>query len=384
MPYDTCKTEQLILKALRNEEELEGRIPSFVQSVLPKIASEFFERFDTDEHPLEDDQILLTDVGDYTIFKALGYDSHWCGSPAPKLIADDELVEYVRKVEAELRKTHPRYKVDYLGKIRSGNEITNWYVGPIIKDEETLRFFLDHLEYKPPDDKEIEKWRRSRKQSFEKEFCQFISSNIVMEAGLGASFALISKLMRKNPSLLEEWYDFLATEAELRFKAGVKAGFKLFCTADDMAYKTGPMMSPANYDRFVIPRSKRLCDIVRDAGGVIFMHTDGNIYEVIDLFIKAGYHGIQPLEPTSGMSIKKVKEKWGDKIACIGNVDTTKLLPFGTEEETRAAVHRVMREGGKKGYMFAASGTLHNRVKLDNVLAMLDEWKKINEGIVPL
>jgi hypothetical protein len=43
-----------------------------------------------------------------------------------------------------------------------------------------------------------------------------------------------------------------------------------------------------------------------------------------------------------------------------------------------------MRDGTKKGYLFAASGTLHNRVKYENVMAMLDEWKKVNNGTIPL
>ncbi len=113
-------------------------------------------------------------------------------------------------------------------------------------------------------------------------------------------------------------------------------------------------MSPANYRKFVTPQAKKLCDIVRDANGVIFMHTDGNIYDVIDCFIEAGYHAIQPLEPTSGMTIKKVKEGWGKKIACIGNCDTTTTLPFKSQSEVRAEVRRDMQEGriGGKEDMF--------------------------------
>jgi len=404
MNSNTCENEQFILKALRNEEDFEESecIPNFVQSILEKLRSEFFKRFDVDandstisnkfkdiekDYIITEDKILITPVEDYTIFKALGFDSHWCGGPEIKLIASDALKEKINQMEKELNKTHPNYHISVDGKINATNKITQWYVGPAIKDEETLRFFMNNLSWKEPDIKEIEKWKNSRKICMEKNFCQFISTNMVMEGGLGVSFALISKLMRKNPELLNEWYDFLMIGPKLRFKASVKAGFKLFCTADDMAYKMGPMISPENYWKFVVPRAKELCDIVRDIDGVIFMHTDGNIYNVIDCFIEAGYHAIQPLEPTSEMSIAKVKEKWGDKIACIGNCDTTNTLPFKSELEIRNEVRKDMKEGrlkGKRGYMFAASGTLHNRIPLDNVLIMLDEFKKINSGMVKI
>ncbi|MBD3351225.1 MAG: hypothetical protein GF364_07040 [Candidatus Lokiarchaeota archaeon] len=393
MCANTCEAEQLILKALRNEELFEEheRIPSFVQSIMGHLVPDYFERFDVEDEDGNDligeDQILLTATGDYTIYKCYGYDSHWCGGPPYSYVANDALKEKISEIEKELKKTHPKYVVTPLGLIRSRNQVTHWYVGPSIKDEETLRFFMNNLSVKKPDISDIERWQKSRGQCMDKNWCQFISCNMVFEGGLGVSLGLISKLIRKNPGLLHEWYDLLLEGPIARFKAAVKAGFKLFCTADDMAYKTGPMMSPQDYRKFVTPQAKKLCDIVRDADGVVFMHTDGNIYSVIDNFIEAGYHAIQPLEPTSGMRIKKVKEGWGDQIACIGNCDTTKTLPFGTEQEVRQEVHRDMKEGrigGKKGYVFAASGSLHPRIHIDNVLAMLDEWKKINDGSIEL
>lgn len=393
MCADTCENEQLILKALRNETEFDDdeKIPSFVQSIMGSLVSDYYDKFDVEDEDgndiIDEDEVLLSATGDYTIFKCYGFDSHWCGAPGASYKATDALRDKVKEMQDEIQKTHPEYSVGITGRIRAQNNVTNWYVGPTIKDAETLKFFIDNLEVEGPSTQEIERWKTARKQCFDKNWCQFISTNMVFEGGLGASLALVSKLMRKNPELLNEWYDLLMEGPIQKFKAAAKAGFRLFCTADDMAYKTGPMMSPKQYREFVVPQAKKLCDIVRDANGVIFMHTDGNIYNVLDCFIEAGYHAIQPLEPTSGMTIKKVKEGWGDKLACIGNVDTTNTLPFKSEQDVRQEVHRVMKEGrigGKKGYVFAASGSLHPRIPMENVLAMMDEWKKINQKKVPL
>jgi uroporphyrinogen-III decarboxylase len=89
------------------------------------------------------------------------------------------------------------------------------------------------------------------------------------------------------------------------------------------------------------------------------------------------------------MTIAHVKKLWGDKLACIGNVDTTNTLSFGTADEVRAYVHRCFQEAKGdndviSGYVFAASGSLHNRVKLENALAMMDEYKKIREGEISI
>ncbi len=124
------------------------------------------------------------------------------------------------------------------------------------------------------------------------------------------------------------------------------------------------------------------------------MHTDGFIDPIMDCFIEAGYDAIQPIETTSmkdekGESIRRVKRLWGDKLAVIGNCDTTTVLSFGTPAEVRKDVHRCFREAKGDdekvaGYIFAASGSLHDKIPLDNALAMMDEYKRIRDGIVPI
>ena len=127
---------------------------------------------------------------------------------------------------------------------------------------------------------------------------------------------------------------------------------------------------------------------------MIFMHTDGFIDPLIDCFIEAGYDAIQPIETTSmtdaqGESIRRVKRRWGDKLAIIGNCDTTKVLSFGSPADVRNDVHRCFREAKGKddkvgGYVFAASGSFHDKIPLENALVMMDEYKKIRDGIVQI
>lgn len=89
------------------------------------------------------------------------------------------------------------------------------------------------------------------------------------------------------------------------------------------------------------------------------------------------------------MTIERVKKKWGDKLAIIGNVCTSDTLPFGTPEDARDYVHRCFQEAKGdsdkiSGYVFAASGSLHDKVKLENAMAMLDEYRKIRDGIIEI
>ena len=385
---NTCKNEQYLCAALRRETP--EKVPSFCQSIMGALSRSYLEAYEDD---IPDDTILLTPIGDMTLYKVFGYSSHWAGSPGATLQVDDAVRDRVSHITRALQdKGMQGHYVTPMGTIRATNNVTNWFVEAGITTEADLRFFMNGLSHVAPPANAIENWREARNTCMDADFVPFASASVVMEpANQSISFGLTAKLARKNPALLEEFYDFIVEKALLQFKAAIKAGAKLFCTADDMAYKSGPMMAPEQYRRFVTPRAKRVCDLVHDAGGLIFMHTDGFIDPVMHCFIEAGYDAIQPLEPTSmGYdAISRVKKHWGDKIAVIGNCDTTNTLSFKTPAEVRAEVHSCFKQavdknGEVSGYVFAASGSLHDKVRLENALAMMDEYKKIRDGTVPI
>ncbi len=386
MCADTCPNEQNVLAALR--KEIPEKIPSFCQSIMENVKTDFDIRYgDT----ITEADILITPIGDLTLYKKFGYSSHWVDALEPAVILDDELRDQLDSMNEKLfDQGHEDYIINELGQVHATNKITTWFVEPGIRTEDQLRFFLDHWQYKSIPSDAITKYEDLRRQCFDSDFVPIPAPHVVMEpANQIISFALTAKLMRKNPSLLEDFYKFIVNRAEQSIDACIAAGFKVFCTPDDMAYKTGPMFAPNQYRQFVVPCAKRLCDKAHDANGVIFMHTDGFIDSVIDCFIEARYDGINPLEPTSGMTIARVKKKWGDKLACVGNVDTTNTLSFGTPKDVRRYVHRCFFEAkgdqdAISGYIFAASGSLHNHVQLDNALAMMDEYKKLREGEIPI
>jgi uroporphyrinogen decarboxylase len=93
---------------------------------------------------------------------------------------------------------------------------------------------------------------------------------------------------------------------EVLFKK-VKLDFIFFW--EDMAYKNGPMISPAMFDTFVAPYYQRVTDFLKSRGcDIILVDTDGNCWELIPGFLKAGVTGISPYEVNAGMDIVKVRE----------------------------------------------------------------------------
>ena len=77
------------------------------------------------------------------------------------------------------------------------------------------------------------------------------------------------------------------------------------------------------------------------------------------------------------MDLRDVKERYGDKICILGNVDCRYVLPFGSEEDVRRDVRRCIdAAGGGGGFILASSNSIHANCKVDNVYIMVDEARK--------
>ena len=105
------------------------------------------------------------------------------------------------------------------------------------------------------------------------------------------------------------------------------------------------------------------------------LHTDGNVDILVPYFIKVGFTALQPLEAKAGMDVRKLKEKFGDKMAFIGNIDV-RALSAGKEAIKREVLSKlpIAMEGG--GYIACSDHSVPPSVSLDNYLYFLKLIRK--------
>ena len=61
----------------------------------------------------------------------------------------------------------------------------------------------------------------------------------------------------------------------------------------------------------------------------------------------------------------------------IGNIDVSRLLPFGTTDEVIQSVKKCINDAGEGGgYMLSACTDIRNACKLENILTMISATKK--------
>jgi len=92
--------------------------------------------------------------------------------------------------------------------------------------------------------------------------------------------------------------------------------------------------------------------------------------------VEAGYDAYQSIQESSGLSLKWLKENYGDKITFWGGVNVENLVSGGPEDvkrDVRKAMEILKPEGG---YIFGTSHTIAVGTRYDNFMAMVEEYLK--------
>jgi len=192
-------------------------------------------------------------------------------------------------------------------------------------------------------------------------------------------FNTFVKLIFKEKDFMKKVFQKLGNIAKHVLEiACSEFGAELVWIWDDQAHKTGPFLTLEQFRTFVLPELKKICDMVHQYNAKLILHTDGNIYKLIDDLINvAKIDGLNPWEPASSMDIIEGKKKWGDKITLVGNVDPIKYLAHGTPEMVEERVKELIKycaPGG--GYILSSGHSIHPAVKYENFIAMINAAKK--------
>lgn len=157
----------------------------------------------------------------------------------------------------------------------------------------------------------------------------------------------------------------------------IRAGAEVIVLGDDYASNSGPLMSPAVFSHFILPRLKRMVDLIHEEGALCIKHTDGNIYSILDMIVAAGPDGLNPIEPTAGMDLKTVKARVGERVCLVGNIDCGHLLPHGSPEQVREAVRQAIADAGQGGgFMISSSNSIHSSCRPENLVAMVEATRE--------
>jgi len=100
-----------------------------------------------------------------------------------------------------------------------------------------------------------------------------------------------------------------------------QAPVDFFFVWEDMCYKTGPLISPATFREFLLPRYKRLTGMLREAGvDIIMVDSDGDPRRLIPEWLDGGVTCLFPWETQMGLDITQVRREY-PTLQMIGGVN---------------------------------------------------------------
>ncbi len=199
--------------------------------------------------------------------------------------------------------------------------------------------------------------------------CRFGISGVNYSMGIEA----LSYAIYEDPLLIEKvmerYVDWNCRVVEKLNDIGVD----FIISFDNIAYNSGPLISPRAFREFFVPGMREISDRCKMPW---ITHMDGNIMPILEDILDMGVSGLHPLEPGC-MDIKAVKEKYGDRVCLWGNIDIRYTLTRGTPEEVDAEVKQrieAIAPGG--GYILGSGNGLPEYCKLENVWAMAKAVEK--------
>ena len=118
------------------------------------------------------------------------------------------------------------------------------------------------------------------------------------------------------------------------------------------------------FDEFVTPYLAQLIRGYKELGFYVIKHTDGIIMPILDSLLEGEPHALHSLDPQGQVDLAVIKQKVGDRVCLIGNVNCA-ALQTGTDEEVVADARRALRDGMPGGgYIFGTSNCIYTGMDL--------------------
>jgi len=176
---------------------------------------------------------------------------------------------------------------------------------------------------------------------------------------------------------------------ELNIESAIKnasTGVDAIYTGDDIATQNDLMMSSEMWRKWFKKRYKNIIDEAKKSRPdvLVMFHSDGNNYKIIPDLIEVGCDALHPIQPEC-MDPLKIHKEFGKDVAIWGTIGTQKLLPFGTPEEIKKEVKKMILEfdAFNGGLVIAPTHYLEPDVPWENIAAFFDAVEEINDRYGP-
>jgi len=171
--------------------------------------------------------------------------------------------------------------------------------------------------------------------------------------------------IRKTLAMIHEYY-------LLDVSAWAATNVDAIFLMDDWGTNRSLLINPEMWRAIFKPLYKDYCRIIHDAGKSVFFHSDGNIEAIYPDLIEIGVDSLN--SQLFCMDIEGLAKRHKGKITFWGEIDRQHVLPFGTTEDVRNAVHRVRNALGEGCGGAIAQCEWGKDNSRENIEAVFEAW----------
>jgi uroporphyrinogen decarboxylase len=144
--------------------------------------------------------------------------------------------------------------------------------------------------------------------------------------------------------------------------------------AEDLGMQIGPMISPIQFKKYIVPSYRRIVAPAREAGCIVHMHSDGDIRALVDDLVDVGFDVLNLQDLVNG--IDWIKENLSGRVCVDLDIDRQKITYGGTPEQIDALIRQEVETlGSKQGGLMMIYG-LYPGVPLENAAALMDAMER--------
>lgn len=200
----------------------------------------------------------------------------------------------------------------------------------------------------------------------------------------------VSYVVYDDPAWFEEMVDTIADcvvgTLQRVFDAGVRPDA---CSMwEDMCYNGGPLLSPEHFAKYLVPRYRRITDLLHRYGvNIVWNDCDGKIDALIPHWLEGGVNCLFPIEVgTWGGDPVRYRKEYGKDLLLMGGFDKH-LLARG-EDSIQAEIERLTPLVEEGGYIPFCDHRVPPDVPLKNYLYYLRTvrrvWGKDHATLAPM
>jgi uroporphyrinogen decarboxylase len=183
---------------------------------------------------------------------------------------------------------------------------------------------------------------------------------------LGMGFENFAYAVYDDPILVESLFERYAGWYAKAMKNLCRLDFDFIWSGEDIAYKSGPYVSPDMFRKLFMPYYRRVAEQITKPW---IFHSDGNLMPILDDLLSLGLSGLHPIEP-GPMDLGHLKRHYGKNLCLCGNISVDTLSQGKPQDIDQLVKEAIAVAGPGGGYIAGSSNSITSYCAPENVRAM--------------